>query len=129
MKNKNCPNCGAVYTLEDVKCPYCGTLYFDMGCLDLSENTPVFIRYKLPYDKNRNCVSSIGDSYAYVTQCAIPRFDTIEMTYDTTDCVDWSGRVYKKYYNGARCRTNLIFEAIPFGRKQELCKIEVDKNE
>ena len=46
MEDKNCPNCGAVYTLEDVKCPYCGTLYFDMTAIDFTENKPVFLKMR-----------------------------------------------------------------------------------
>ena len=65
MKGKNCPNCGAVYTLEDIKCPYCGTLYFDMTAIDFTENKPIFIRYKIPYDKEKNILGH-GKDVAYL---------------------------------------------------------------
>ena len=68
MKGKNCPNCGAVYTLEDVECPYCGTLYYDLSAIDFTENKPVFLKFRIPY----------GNTYADMTQCAIPMLDKIE---------------------------------------------------
>ena len=48
MNGKNCPNCGAVYTLEDVKCPYCNTLYYDLTAIDFTKNEPVFIKMRVP---------------------------------------------------------------------------------
>lgn len=40
MSNKNCINCGAPFNIELNKCPYCGTSYFDMSCLDLDSGKP-----------------------------------------------------------------------------------------
>lgn len=37
MKKLNCPNCGAPFEIETHKCPYCGTSYFDMGCIDFEK--------------------------------------------------------------------------------------------
>lgn len=127
MKGKNCPNCGAVYTLEDTKCPYCGTLYLDMGMLDLAEHTPIFIRYRVPYNKESNSISYFGKDYAYITQCAIPRFEKMEVSYDTTDCMDWSGKIVARYYNRPSAMTNLTFEAIPFGKDHRFYEITVEE--
>lgn len=38
--NKNCPNCGAPYDIQLNKCPYCGTSYFDLSALDLTNREP-----------------------------------------------------------------------------------------
>ena len=38
----NCPNCGA--PIEDVRCPYCNTIFYDFAALSLDE--PVYIRIK-----------------------------------------------------------------------------------
>lgn len=36
IKNKNCPNCGAVISPKLNSCPYCGTSYFDLSAIDLN---------------------------------------------------------------------------------------------
>jgi len=36
MANRNCPNCAAPYDAALNKCPYCGTSYFDMSCIDIN---------------------------------------------------------------------------------------------
>lgn len=127
MKGKNCPNCGAVFTLDDIKCPYCGTLYLDMGCLDLSENTPVFIRYRVPYSKEMNAMTYMGKDYAYITQMAIPRLGSMEVSIDTSDCVGRDGRTISRIYNRTNCTMNLSFEAIPFGKDKSLYKIDIEE--
>ena len=44
MKDKNCPNCGAVIEVDKNKCPYCGTSYFDFANIPLNE--PFYLRIK-----------------------------------------------------------------------------------
>lgn len=127
MHGRNCPNCGAALELDKIKCDYCGTLYLDLGCLDLAENTPVFIKYKIPYDKESNSLSYFGKNYAYITQCAIPKLGTIEVSCDTTDCVDWYGNTVHRYYNRTNATTNLKFEAIPFGENKKLFEITIEE--
>lgn len=46
MKNKNCPNCAAPYDPNLIRCPYCGTIYFDFPALDADNRTPVWLRFK-----------------------------------------------------------------------------------
>ena len=36
MKEKNCPNCGSPYNSLLNACPYCGTVYFDLTSIDLT---------------------------------------------------------------------------------------------
>lgn len=127
MEGKNCPNCGAIYTLEDVKCPYCGTLYLDMGMIDLAEHTPIFIRYRVPYDKESNTMNYFGKDYAYITQCAIPRLETMEVSYDTSDYTDWAGNVIARYHNRTNATTNLKFEAVPYGKEHKLFEITMEE--
>lgn len=40
----NCPNCGAPLDLDRVKCPYCGTRYYDMA---IADGEPFYLRYKI----------------------------------------------------------------------------------
>lgn len=47
MNQRNCPNCGAPYKTELNTCPYCGTSYFDMSAIDISENKPFYLKLKI----------------------------------------------------------------------------------
>lgn len=110
MNNKNCPNCGAVYTLEDVKCPYCNTLYYDLTAIDFTKNEPVFIKMKVPN----------GNQVMYITQCAYPRMGDISVSYNTVDVTDCSGCVVKEINCGCNMTTNITFDAIPFGKNKNI---------
>ena len=46
MSDRNCINCGAPFDVELNKCPYCGTSYFDMSCLDLDSGKPFALKIK-----------------------------------------------------------------------------------
>lgn len=50
MKEKNCPNCGSPYNPFLSTCPYCGTSYFDLTSLDLTNKEPVFLKLKTLID-------------------------------------------------------------------------------
>lgn len=65
----NCPNCGAVIDYELHKCPYCGTSYFDMSCVDLESGEPIYLKIK----------TKLGDYTAYITQLIIPK--TVDIKY------------------------------------------------
>lgn len=115
-ENKNCPNCGAVYTLDDVKCPYCGTLYYDLSAIDFTDGKPVFLKFRVPY----------GNTYAHITQCAVPQLDSIEFTNDTTSCVDCMGNVIKRFQTGGNITTNIQFVAMQYGKKNELLNVCIE---
>lgn len=44
--DKNCPNCGAPYDVVLDKCPYCGTSYFDMSCIDVDGREPFYLKMR-----------------------------------------------------------------------------------
>ena len=44
-ENRNCPNCGAPYDVELNKCPYCGTSYFDLSCLQI-DSDPFYLKIR-----------------------------------------------------------------------------------
>lgn len=44
--DRNCPNCGAPYDADLSKCPYCGTSYFDMSCIDIGEQRPFYLKLR-----------------------------------------------------------------------------------
>lgn len=109
MNGKNCPNCGAVYTLEDVKCPYCGTLYFDMGAIDFTSNEPIFLRFK---------INQFGQE-AYITQCAIPRLEDISIENEDRFITDGQGNIIQRITTSMNVSTNVVFEALPFKKDNE----------
>lgn len=57
MQERNCPNCGAVLRPEKSKCPYCGTSYFDLSAVNISEGEPFYLKLKT-YDslQRRSCI-------------------------------------------------------------------------
>lgn len=98
---RNCPNCGAPYEVKLNKCPYCGTSYFDMSCLDMDGHTPCYIKVK----------TMVGSKEAYVTLKAIPRMGDIEITTDTKDIPFYDG-VIKKFVTHSSLGMNISFEGI-----------------
>lgn len=73
-KGKNCPNCGAPYDPELNKCPFCGTIYFDMSCLDFVENKPIYLKYRMNLRDGFNTSHQVC-----VLQKVIPQMESIEM--------------------------------------------------
>ncbi len=69
MSKTNCVNCGAAKDSEEMKCPFCGTLYFDMTALDLDGRTPVACVFKMP---------GYWSNVKKVTMLAAPRLEAIE---------------------------------------------------
>lgn len=47
VASKNCPNCAAPYDVSLNKCPYCGTSYFDMSCIDINSLEPFYLKLKM----------------------------------------------------------------------------------
>ena len=48
MSKTNCINCGHGKDPDAIKCPFCGTTYFDMTGIDISGETPVILMLKNP---------------------------------------------------------------------------------
>lgn len=44
--DRNCPNCSVPYDVNLSKCPYCGTSYFDMSCIDVCERRPFYLKLR-----------------------------------------------------------------------------------
>ena len=44
--DRNCPNCAAPYDVNLNKCPYCGTNYFDISCIDIDSFEPFYLKLK-----------------------------------------------------------------------------------
>lgn len=48
MSKTNCVNCGHGKDPDAIKCPFCGTTYFDMTGIDISGEHPVILMLKNP---------------------------------------------------------------------------------
>ena len=46
-KQRNCPNCGAPYEIDEARCPYCGTAYFDMSMINMDAHEPFYLKIKV----------------------------------------------------------------------------------
>jgi hypothetical protein len=111
----NCPNCAAPIEPELNKCPYCGTTYFDMSCIDFENEKPFYLKIKTKY-KGFNC---------YITQFVKPKLTTIEQSYSTNDITGGRGNLTilrETFEEGLT--TNISFSGIPFGNN-ELMRVEI----
>lgn len=71
-KKLNCPNCGAVIDPQEHKCPYCGTSYFDLTCIDLYSNEPFYLKLKV----------KINNKLYYITQLVKSTDASIDISRD-----------------------------------------------
>lgn len=67
---KNCPNCGAPLKLGVDQCPFCGTIYFDLSCIDFTNGKPIFLKIK---------TRLFGGNTATITQKVLPELNAIRM--------------------------------------------------
>lgn len=114
----NCLNCGAPFDVDEEKCAYCGTSYYDMSAIDINGGKPFMLKIK----------TNMGGNECYITQLvrALPQMN-IEMTTETVDCCDYNGTPILSCISGRSMTTNLMFQAVP--RKNGcLCTIMVKEN-
>lgn len=69
MSKTNCINCGAIKEWDAVKCPFCGTSYFDFTSIDFTKNEPVACQFAVPLEYKGKTVKGI------MTMLARPSFD------------------------------------------------------
>lgn len=110
---RNCPNCAAPYDTQLNTCPYCGTSYFDMSCIDFEECKPVYLKLK----------TKIGNNTVYITQKVIPRMGDITMSTDTVDITGRYGEVINRVVSNKSMTTNVSFEAVCDYSNNSLCQI------
>ena len=80
---KNCPNCGSPIEPYKCKCDYCGTWYFDMSAIDLTDGKPCFVKFKVP-NFERDYI---------LTALAIPKIETITGYTESVDITDYAGNI------------------------------------
>lgn len=60
--SKNCPNCTAPYDTYSNVCPYCGTRYIDISCIDFDNREPMFLKLHVGgSDVIFHCIPTIGN--------------------------------------------------------------------
>ena len=129
MSNKNCINCGAPFNIELNKCPYCGTSYFDMSCLDLDSGKPFVLKIKTKIN-GKNCfitqmVRPLNNLSIEVSQYydeIYGGFDGVKRSYGKYSC----GKYSCKYNCGQSVKTNLSLESITLPNQKETLRIEVE---
>ena len=81
MEHKNCPNCAAPYDVSLNKCPYCGTSYFDMSCIDIDGLEPFYLKIRT-------------DGLTITAKVIASMDGSVEVSSDYTGCWSWDGSVH-----------------------------------
>lgn len=97
MNNKNCPNCGAPYDADEHKCPYCGTIYFDMSIIDFDHQEPFYLKIK--------------KDGLYYTQLVRPTVAAMTVTYDTVAATSNNNTLYQ-FTTNKSSSIDISFEAL-----------------
>ena len=113
---KNCPNCGAPIDPYKTKCDYCGTRYFDLTALDLSNHEPCYIKLK------GNWMGQKG----IITALAIPSLEFIEQNCDTVRAVGSDAICYRAIVNKS-LDINVKFSCLADMDKGSLMQIELEE--
>ena len=100
MSKTNCVNCGAAKEESDVKCPFCGTLYFDMTAIDFDSGEPVACVFVLPGGRQK------------MTMLAIPRLEEIAFEYSPRLFIDDFSRKTTSFIDSQELRVGLNFTAV-----------------
>lgn len=95
----NCINCGGAIDVDEDKCPYCGTSYYDLTAIDFNSSEPVALKLKT--------------GNVLLRMLAIPHFDSLSEETDTMD-------VYGGYCNSklvtiptsVSVKANISFSAV-----------------
>lgn len=119
-KGKNCPNCAAPYDPALNKCPYCGTIYFDLSCLDFTAHEPIYLKMKIPMRQ-----SDGAEHGMVITQLCIPEIGeaSINMESEHTYYTNCYTSYHTSIRNNTTLTTNLTFRAIP-DKSGALCYVE-----
>ena len=91
--SRNCPNCGAPLDDNYCKCPYCGTLYYDLTVLD--DEVPCYIKFR----------TAMGT----ITTYAKPELKEINIWRDSFDITDVMGHRLASHYSSVDCNIDVTF--------------------
>lgn len=98
-KHTNCPNCASPLEIGEVKCPYCGTTYYDLSAIDFDSNEPIFL--------------TIKKDNMLITQKVKPQTFSFESSCDEVFATDNKGHRLMALKKSMTLDTNITFTAIP----------------
>ena len=93
--SRNCPNCGAPLDDNYCKCPYCGTLYYDLTVLD--DEVPCYIKFR----------TAMGT----ITTYARPELKEIKVSRDSIDITDTICGM-RTYCRNINCDIDITFHSM-----------------
>lgn len=97
-EHKNCPNCAAPYDPALSKCPYCGTVYFDMSVIDFDHHEPFWLKIRV-----HGCE---------ITQFVVPEMGEMRINHDTTYLCDGFGQHLAMLSGPPDVTTDISFHAV-----------------
>lgn len=96
-EHKNCPNCAAPYDPALSKCPYCGTIYFDMSVIDFDHHEPFWLKIRV---------------HGYeITQFVVPEMGEMTISHNPV-CCDWFGQRKVMFSGPPDVTTDISFHAV-----------------
>lgn len=113
----NCVNCGAAIDIDEQKCPFCGTSYFDLTDIDFTASDPVALRLRLPY----------YGSKALVTMLARPRLEEFSVNTDYVYAVGHAGERLASIPSSQSVNVGVSFDAVVKPNKEELFRVAISE--
>lgn len=113
MSQRNCPNCGAPYKTELSTCPYCGTSYFDMSAIDITDRKPFYLKLRT------------GD-FVFTSLVRVAPDMSISIYSNEMSAVDHSGNVLSTFVQSKSVDIDMRFESVP-DKKAELFTITMEE--
>lgn len=114
MASKNCPNCAAPYDVGLNKCPYCGTSYFDMSCIDINSLEPFYLKIK-------------SGNATYTSKVVVKEDPSITISKDIADVVNGWGDVVGRVVTGQSVDIDIGFKSVTDGKDSALFTVFVDE--
>ena len=105
MSKTNCINCGAAKDIEEIKCPFCGTSYFDMTAIDLNEGLPVAL--------------TVRKGQMVIQMLALPELKAVEIAEENIRVFD-HGSCVGQITKSRSATAELEFKAIARGKRADL---------
>lgn len=114
----NCVNCGAAIDIDEQKCPFCGTSYFDLTDIDFTAHDPVAVRMKVP------CTNG---AKAMITMLAMPKFGEFNIETEYVTLYGGPGNQQPVVCFPSSCSANVgvSFTAVPRPRTTELFQVKI----
>lgn len=97
-KYKNCPNCAAPYDPTLSKCPYCGTIYFDMSVIDFDHHEPFWLKIRV--------------NECEITQFVVPETGEMTISHNPIYCYDSFGQGKMIFSGSPDVTTDISFHAV-----------------